>query len=135
MAAAISTATSDKLAYRSAFHGISHAPSVLFTRKARSVLLPSKCAQLATKASKPVILYNSEGSFEREVTTHNKQYCYAGHVYHLVASLHIVSYNVTWLSLSFAGLSPRRPGFSPRSVYVGFVVDSVALGQVFLRVL
>jgi hypothetical protein len=34
-----------------------------------------------------------------------------------------------------AGLSPRRPGFDPGSVNVGFVVDKVALGQVFLRVL
>jgi hypothetical protein len=31
-----------------------------------------------------------------------------------------------------AYLSPRRPGFFPRSVHVGFVVDKVALGQVFL---
>jgi hypothetical protein len=29
-----------------------------------------------------------------------------------------------------AGLSPRRPGFNPGSVHVGFVVDKVALGQV-----
>jgi hypothetical protein len=34
-----------------------------------------------------------------------------------------------------AGLSPRRPAFATRSVHVGFVVDKVALGQVFLRVL
>jgi hypothetical protein len=27
--------------------------------------------------------------------------------------------------------SPRRPGFNPGSGYVGFVVDRVALGQVF----
>jgi hypothetical protein len=26
---------------------------------------------------------------------------------------------------------PRRPGFEPRSSHVGFVVDKVALGQVF----
>jgi hypothetical protein len=31
-------------------------------------------------------------------------------------------------------LSPRRPRFDPRSVHVGFMVDKVALGQVFLRV-
>jgi hypothetical protein len=30
-----------------------------------------------------------------------------------------------------AGFPPRRPGFDPRSGYVGFVVDKVALGQVF----
>jgi hypothetical protein len=32
-------------------------------------------------------------------------------------------------------LPPRRPGFDPGSVNVGFVVDEVALGQVFLGVL
>jgi hypothetical protein len=32
-------------------------------------------------------------------------------------------------------LSPRRPGFDPGSVHVGFVVDKVALGQVIPRVL
>jgi hypothetical protein len=30
-----------------------------------------------------------------------------------------------------AGFSPRRPVFDPRSGHVGFVVDKVALGQVF----
>jgi hypothetical protein len=34
-----------------------------------------------------------------------------------------------------AGLPPRRPGFDPGSVRVVFVVDKVALGQVFPRVL
>jgi hypothetical protein len=34
-----------------------------------------------------------------------------------------------------AGFSPRRPGFAPRSVHVGFVVDRVAVGQGFSRVL
>jgi hypothetical protein len=36
-----------------------------------------------------------------------------------------------WLRSLVAGLSPRRPG----SIHVGFVVDKVAPGQVFLRVL
>jgi hypothetical protein len=36
---------------------------------------------------------------------------------------------------TFAGLSPQRPGFNPGSVHVGFVVDKVALEQVFSRVL
>jgi hypothetical protein len=40
-----------------------------------------------------------------------------------------------WLRQLIAGLSPRRPGFDPGSVHVGFVVDKVALGHVFLRVL
>jgi hypothetical protein len=34
-----------------------------------------------------------------------------------------------------AGLSPRRAEFAPLLVHVGFVVDKMALGQVFLRVL
>jgi hypothetical protein len=36
---------------------------------------------------------------------------------------------VLWLRRLVAGLSPRRPGFDPGSVHVGFVVDKVALGQ------
>jgi hypothetical protein len=42
---------------------------------------------------------------------------------------------VPWLRRLAAGLPPRRPGFNPGSVHVGFVVDKVALGQVFPRVL
>jgi hypothetical protein len=42
---------------------------------------------------------------------------------------------VPWLRRLVAGLSPRRPGFDSGSVHIGFVVDRVALGQVFLRVL
>jgi hypothetical protein len=40
-----------------------------------------------------------------------------------------------WLRRLAAGLPPRRPGFDPGSVHVGFAVDKVALGQVFPRVL
>jgi hypothetical protein len=46
-----------------------------------------------------------------------------------------VSPAVPWLQRLVAGLSPRRPGFAPGSIHVGFVVDKVALGQVFLRIL
>jgi hypothetical protein len=42
---------------------------------------------------------------------------------------------VPWLRSLVSGLSPRRLGFAPGSIHVGFVVDKVALGQVFLRVL
>jgi hypothetical protein len=35
---------------------------------------------------------------------------------------------VSWLRRLVAGLSPRRPGFTP--AHVGFVVDKVVLGQV-----
>jgi hypothetical protein len=38
---------------------------------------------------------------------------------------------VPWLRRLVAGLSPRRSGFDPGSVHVGFVVDKVALGQYF----
>jgi hypothetical protein len=41
---------------------------------------------------------------------------------------------VPWLRRLVAGLSLLRPGFDPGSVNLGFVVDKVALGQVFLRV-
>jgi hypothetical protein len=40
-----------------------------------------------------------------------------------------------WLRRLVASLSPRSPGLDPGSVHVGFVVDEVALGQVFPRVL
>jgi hypothetical protein len=43
-----------------------------------------------------------------------------------------VTWAVPWLRSLVAGLSPRRPGFAPGSIHVGFVVDKVALGQVFL---
>jgi hypothetical protein len=42
---------------------------------------------------------------------------------------------VPWLRRLVAGLPPRRPGFDAGSVHVGFVVDKVALGQLFLPVL
>jgi hypothetical protein len=42
---------------------------------------------------------------------------------------------VLWLRRLVAGLSPLRPRFAPGSIHVGFVVDKVALGQVFLPVL
>jgi hypothetical protein len=42
---------------------------------------------------------------------------------------------VPWLRSLVAGLLPRWPGLAPRSINMGFVVDKVALGQVFLRVL
>jgi hypothetical protein len=42
---------------------------------------------------------------------------------------------VPWLRRLAARLPPRRPGFDPGSVHVGFVVDKVALGQVSPRIL
>ena len=37
--------------------------------------------------------------------------------------------------LAIAGFSPLRPGFDPTSVLVKFVVDKMALEQVFLLLL
>jgi hypothetical protein len=45
------------------------------------------------------------------------------------------SVTVLAVTIGATGLSPRRPGFAPGSIHVGFVVDKVALGQVFLQVL
>ena len=42
---------------------------------------------------------------------------------------------VLWLRLLVAGLSQWKPGIYPGSDHVGFVVDEVALGQAFPRVL
>jgi hypothetical protein len=42
---------------------------------------------------------------------------------------------VLWLRRLVAGLLQRKPGFDPGSVIVGFVVDKVALGQVYPGVL
>jgi hypothetical protein len=39
-----------------------------------------------------------------------------------------------WLTRLVAGLSPRSSRLAPGSIHVGFVVDKVALQQVFLRV-
>jgi hypothetical protein len=50
--------------------------------------------------------------------------------FHLMENLAI-----QWLRQLVAGLSLQRAGFDPGSFHVGFVVDKVALGQVFLRVL
>ena len=38
---------------------------------------------------------------------------------------------VQWFRRLVAGISPRRPGFDPGPVHVGFMLDKVALGQVF----
>jgi hypothetical protein len=43
--------------------------------------------------------------------------------------------HVAWLRRLLVVLSQRRPVFSPRSIHVGFVMDKVALGQGFLRVI
>jgi hypothetical protein len=42
---------------------------------------------------------------------------------------------VPWLRQLVDSMSLQRPGLHPRLVIVGFVVDRVAVGQVFLLVL
>jgi hypothetical protein len=42
---------------------------------------------------------------------------------------------VPWLRRLAADLLPRRPGFAPGPVYVEFMMDKVALGQVFCEFL
>jgi hypothetical protein len=51
------------------------------------------------------------------------------------AETNSIHWAVPWLRRLIAGLSRRRSGFDPGSVHVGYVVDKMALGQVFLRVL
>jgi hypothetical protein len=65
----------------------------------------------------PIIPYQMEEMLEEE----NK--------WHLILSM-----AMPWLWWSVASLSPWKPVFSPRPVYVGFVMDKVALGQVLLHV-
>lgn len=40
-----------------------------------------------------------------------------------------------WLSQLVTGLTAERPGFNARPVHVGVVVNQVALGQVYIRIL
>jgi hypothetical protein len=66
---------------------------------------------------------------------------------HIMADHHTMSYQVfsaryvlwkkTMLSKNCRGreISPRRPGFDPRSVYLRLVVDKFALENVYLRIL
>jgi hypothetical protein len=49
--------------------------------------------------------------------------------------LRVLPVAVPWLRSLVASLSPWRPGFAPGAIRMGFVVDKVALGQIFLRVL
>ena len=49
--------------------------------------------------------------------------------------LHLKSKALPWLRGSVIGLSQRMFGFYPRSFRVGFMVDRMAVGQVFLRLL
>ena len=80
------------------------------------------------------------------VTTCSNHYSLKGHSQHTVGRTTMESgkiaqyersrpvYTVPRLRRLDASLSQRTPGFDPVPVHVKFVVDNVALGQVFLRV-
>jgi hypothetical protein len=51
-----------------------------------------------------------------------------------ISNVTVQSSEVLRLRQLVADLSPLTPGFNPRSVHVGFAVDKVAQGQVFLPV-
>jgi hypothetical protein len=59
---------------------------------------------------------------------------YVLRMYYICMYVRMYVMAVPWLRRLVALLSLRRPGFDPGSVHVVFVVDKVALGQVFLRV-
>jgi hypothetical protein len=71
----------------------------------------------------------------REIKTkgeyHNLAVKYSG----VVAIVDSLSMSQIRLLVVLVLSSPRRPGFAPRSVHVEFVVNKVALQQVFLDVL
>jgi hypothetical protein len=52
-----------------------------------------------------------------------------------MASLNQVSATQCCIRQYYITITLLTPGFAPRSVHVGFVVDKVTLEQVFLRVL
>ena len=60
-------------------------------------------------------------------------YRYQNHV--VILCWKIVRKAVSWLKQLVVGISPRIHGFDPRPLYVGFVVDKLALVQGFHRVI
>jgi len=59
---------------------------------------------------------------QNRVTDHHKP----------LLSATVIYQTMPWLRQLFASLSPQRPGFNPRLVHVGFLVET---GQVFVPVL
>jgi hypothetical protein len=53
----------------------------------------------------------------------------------ILACIFVYKHLFITFNLMYICLSPQRPGFAPGLVHVGFAVDKVALGQVFLQVL
>jgi hypothetical protein len=62
---------------------------------------------------------------QNRVTDHHKP----------LLSATVIYQTVPWLRQLFASLSPQSPGFNPKSICVGFLVERVTLGQVFVPVL
>jgi hypothetical protein len=56
-----------------------------------------------------------------------------GHSYNSVLQSHnsLTPFAVTWLRSLVAGLSPRRPGFAPGSIHVGFCGGQSGTGTGF----
>jgi hypothetical protein len=69
-----------------------------------------------------------------QVFWHN-QTCNASVPFKTATELLLTWVAVLWLRRLVTGLWPRRPEFTPGSSYVGYVVDEVALWQIFLPVL
>jgi hypothetical protein len=77
-----------------------------------------------------IISYGSTYSDRTVLNTSSK----AIRIIHILLLLMLDSCNckaVPWLRRLAAVFPPRRPGFQPGSGHIGFVVDKVALGQVF----
>jgi hypothetical protein len=74
----------------------------------------------------PIILIQTTDNFERKYHSDKMAYPQT-----FKNKLHAA---VPWPRRLVAGVSPRRPGLDPGSVHVEFVVDKVALGQVYPRV-
>jgi hypothetical protein len=88
----------------------------------------SACSTHLQARSKVSVSTNKTRSFARSVLNLN-----------LTNSKVILNCNntrvVPQLRVLVSGVSPRRPGFAPRSVHVGLPVERFALQQAFLRVI
>jgi hypothetical protein len=76
-------------------------------------------------------ILKEDNSMEQEI----QERIAAGNRAYFATKIMFTSKQISRLWRLAAALPPRRPGFDPGSVHVGFVVDKVALAQVFLRVL
>jgi hypothetical protein len=99
----------------------------------RQVVSPIRCEQLQPVELIPLTFHVksivSEATYELHILSISRLYT------------RLTGLNSVWdaremfIHASLSGLPPRRCGYGPRPVHVGFVVDQVALEQVLLRVL